>query len=222
MCTGVCWDWHCRVCCTIIVRDMHVSGYTCKEARRAGKKGRCRTGVEYSRFSKLSADMCALCETAAEIAMIDAFTSETGGSEDRVGYYIPTGNDGYEEIQKYTLEQLKEWDEWEEPLSSDEEESDDDDDGDDEEEEEEEEEYDCFSGTTYSVAEAFITDDETDIDDDDDEDGGVKLQPKNEQTIAEAKEKCVTWASTGSSLWRSKAWSIWNRSVAHDMFMYGI
>ncbi|KAI0891762.1 hypothetical protein F4806DRAFT_500749 [Annulohypoxylon nitens] len=177
MCTGVCWDWHCRACCTVIVRDTHVSGHTCREAERAGKKGCCRTGVEYSRFSKLSADLCALCETKDEIAKIDAFTCETGASEKRVGYYIPTGNDGYEEIMEYTPEQLKEWDEWKEPLSSDEESDDDD-------EEEEKVECDCFSGTTYSVAEASTDDDEktgidekTDIDDDD-EDGGAKLQQK--------------------------------------------
>ncbi|XDG07236.1 hypothetical protein ABKA04_006851 [Annulohypoxylon sp. FPYF3050] len=186
MCTGVCWDWHCRACGTVVVRDTRVSGHTCREAERAGKKGCCRTGVEYSRFSKLSADLCGLCETKDEIAKIDAFTCETGASEKRVGYYIPTGNDGYEEIMEYTPEQLKEWDEWKEPLSSDEESDHDDDE---EEEEEEEVEYDCFSGTTYSVAEAFTDDDEkTDIDeDDDDEDGGAKLQQIIEQRIEKAK-----------------------------------
>ncbi|KAI0890267.1 uncharacterized protein GGS22DRAFT_183613 [Annulohypoxylon maeteangense] len=177
MCTGIGWDYRCRSCRTVISKDVNVSGHTCHEAKRAGTRGCCRTGIEFMFFNKVIDELCLLCEIKGEVEKVDALTCEEGKGEERVGYCFASDEDGYEEIQEYTAEQLKEWDEWKEEITSD------------EEDDEEEYETDCFSGTTYSVTTSMSERDEkTDIDDDDDdndEDGGARLRQEEARIKAE-------------------------------------
>ncbi|KAI1462146.1 hypothetical protein F4805DRAFT_453377 [Annulohypoxylon moriforme] len=202
MCTGIGWTYRCRACSTITLKNINVSGHTCHEAVRAGKRGCCRTGIEYTFFDKVSNELCLLCEVKGEIEKINALTIGEGVSEERRGYCRAGEEGGYEEIQEYTAEQLKEWDEWMEEITSDEE------DGDDEEGEEGEDD-DCFSGATCSVSTAMSEDDEET--DDAEEDGGAKLSQEEKKIKAEAKKKLPSWALAGSALWRRRVWSIWNR-----------
>ncbi|RYP73644.1 hypothetical protein DL771_003532 [Monosporascus sp. 5C6A] len=74
MCTGVCWNVRCcnynnnrassGGCRSIIFKDRHaVPGHTCRTARARGRRGLCRTGVEWSHYDRVSPDeACALCE----------------------------------------------------------------------------------------------------------------------------------------------------------------
>ncbi|KAI1143119.1 hypothetical protein F5Y05DRAFT_143244 [Hypoxylon sp. FL0543] len=133
MCTGVCWNIRCAVCKTIILKDTHVSGHNCREARRNAKRGCCKTGVEFTCYDRVSNEQCLLCEIKSDIEALDAESCDPGMSETRVGYHHDKEeDDDYEYEDEYESESSE--DLWDYKVDSDDEEDDDDDDDDDDEE----------------------------------------------------------------------------------------
>ncbi|KAI5866724.1 hypothetical protein GGS23DRAFT_593462 [Durotheca rogersii] len=107
MCTGICWLYVCRGCGTGLLKDPHVAGHTCRMARQNGRRGRCRTGIEYrgpiataatttgagaakpagggeSFYRKVANELCVLCELGPEIVMLDATTCAEAEREGRL------------------------------------------------------------------------------------------------------------------------------------------
>ncbi|KAI8962310.1 hypothetical protein F5Y11DRAFT_195548 [Daldinia sp. FL1419] len=81
MCTGTCWVYRCRQCTGILYKDTGVSGHTCNAARGNRIRGCCRTGVEYTFFSKLSDELCVLCGLGVELEAVDADVCDVAEAE---------------------------------------------------------------------------------------------------------------------------------------------
>ncbi|KAI1648699.1 uncharacterized protein F4817DRAFT_314658 [Daldinia loculata] len=106
MCTGTCWVYKCSRCGGTILKDTSVSGHTCNAARQNKIRGCCRTGIEFTFYSKNSDEMCGLCEISEELNMINAesdyescASSISGEYESCVSYVVDDddGKDGQEE-----------------------------------------------------------------------------------------------------------------------------
>ncbi len=70
----------------MLLKDLSVSGHTCKVARRIGRRGCCRTGVEFRYYDKDANELCIMCEVEEVIAELNAETCDEAYSETRVGY----------------------------------------------------------------------------------------------------------------------------------------
>ncbi|KAI1767282.1 hypothetical protein GGR53DRAFT_527173 [Hypoxylon sp. FL1150] len=103
MCQGVCWNYACRRCGTLIYKDTFVpgtaalAGHTCKKARAAGTRGCCLTGVEWQFPWRRADELCVMCELDVEMAALDADTCDEAMLEERV--YADSEDEDGEEIQ---------------------------------------------------------------------------------------------------------------------------
>ncbi|KAI0120362.1 hypothetical protein F4776DRAFT_633906 [Hypoxylon sp. NC0597] len=87
MCTGVCWNLRCYQCEGIVMKDTKISGHNCHEARRKGKRGCCKTGVELTFYDRIVRELCIACELRFQISKLDAETCDEAMSETRIGYH---------------------------------------------------------------------------------------------------------------------------------------
>ncbi|RYP11373.1 hypothetical protein DL765_007803 [Monosporascus sp. GIB2] len=158
-------------CRSIIFKDRHtVPGFTCRMARARGRRGLCRTGVEWSHYDRVSPDeACALCELGPLIfgGALTAETCDEAAREEPVAGFSGCGSSDSEGDDDGTVDDEEDdavedegsdvdsddEDDWDEGASLESEE-----DSDDEEEEEEEDE------------------DDEDNNDDDGENGGAELK----------------------------------------------
>ncbi|KAI6090123.1 hypothetical protein F4821DRAFT_275307 [Hypoxylon rubiginosum] len=89
MCQGVCWDYRCRRCGTLVYKDTFVpgtkdlAGHMCKRARRSGVRGCCRTGIEWQFPQRLAEELCVMCELSIELDVLDASTCDEAARERR-------------------------------------------------------------------------------------------------------------------------------------------
>ncbi|OTA69102.1 hypothetical protein K449DRAFT_446662 [Hypoxylon sp. EC38] len=87
MCTGICWNLRCYQCEGVVMKDTRVSGHVCYEARQNGKRGCCRTGVEYTFYDRIARELCIACELRFPISKLNADTCDEAMSETRIGYH---------------------------------------------------------------------------------------------------------------------------------------
>ncbi|KAI1409203.1 hypothetical protein F5Y13DRAFT_203835 [Hypoxylon sp. FL1857] len=192
MCTGVCWKIRCRDCATIVMKNTNISGHNCREARHNGKRGCCKTGVEFTFYDKISDELCVLCEVECEIKSLGAELRNEAVSESRVGCRQhnddeeenENGADGSED-EGYSSDDSFDWDDsdafYTDSIDSDSGSDDSDDDNDNDNNEDE---------GGVSLAE-------------DSEDSGVEMKMENEKVTGEKGDKC-TWPLTGSHLWQRR------------------
>ncbi|KAI1114428.1 hypothetical protein F5Y14DRAFT_450970 [Nemania sp. NC0429] len=84
MCTGIYHVFCCRECDGVVYKLREAAkGYTCHQARRRGRRGICRTGIEYTHYSHQSEDLCLYCElyNGAEIRNVTAQNCELGDDQ---------------------------------------------------------------------------------------------------------------------------------------------
>ncbi|KAI1809236.1 hypothetical protein GGS20DRAFT_580872 [Poronia punctata] len=82
MCTGITHIFHCRQCTGIVYKLQEACpGFTCRAARDNKRRGTCRDGIAYSRYHKLSDELCLSCDLEVELQFITMAESCPEGGE---------------------------------------------------------------------------------------------------------------------------------------------
>ena len=110
MCTEPCNKIYCAnygrvghdgepVCRGVLYKDRRAgAGHFCKTARRAGRRGLCKTGVVWNTYERVSPDeVCLACELAPELRLLRAETCDEAAADPLEGLYGPCCGGEYEE-----------------------------------------------------------------------------------------------------------------------------
>ncbi|KAI3322121.1 hypothetical protein HD806DRAFT_137787 [Xylariaceae sp. AK1471] len=91
MCTGIVHIFRCpqQSCRAVVFKLKEAApGFTCYEARKNGRRGVCRTGIDWSHYDRISEEYCLWCEIeiSGEVEDLTAQNCPEGGEpwpEDR-------------------------------------------------------------------------------------------------------------------------------------------